>query len=147
MSGPPSRGPRARRNRARSCLRTLRPGARQLAISGRRVARDPELLAGDLAERPVPEHRVAVAGAHRQVAEHPLHPLAGLRRARAGGPPDVALHGLPGLDVDLARDAAEPHVVGVGELAPVLGGEPAELHVLAGAVSEPGPAHAQAPPP
>src|SRR3954447_10580335 len=112
---------------------TLRLRARQLAISRGRVARDPQLLTRQLAERPVAQHRVAVAGAHREVAEHALDALPGLRRARARGPPDVALHRLPGLDVDLARDAADPHVVGVGELPPLLGGEPAQLHVLAGA--------------
>src|SRR3954453_9261083 len=113
---------------------TLRLVARQLAISRGRVARDPQLLARQLAQRPVAQHRVAMAGAHREVAEHPLDALAGLRRARPRGPPDVALHRLPGWVVTRAPDAAEPHVVGVGDPPPLLGGEPAQLHVLAGAV-------------
>src|SRR5919109_1446193 len=99
---------------------TLRRSARHLAVAGRRIARDAEPLAGDLAQRPVAQRRVAMAAAHRQVAEDPLHPLPGLGRARAGRAPDVALHRLPRLDVDLARDAADAHVVGVGELAALL---------------------------
>src|SRR3954468_22097783 len=76
---------------------------RELAVAGRRIARDPEPLAGDLAHCPVAQRRVAVAAHHRHVAEYPLHSLPGPRRARAGRAPDVALHRLPRLDVDLAR--------------------------------------------
>ena len=47
---------------------------------------------------------------------------------------DLGLEDLPGLDDDLARDRADPHVLAVGVGDPALRGAAAGLHVLVGAL-------------
>src|SRR5580765_1960329 len=90
------------------------------------------MLARTLARGPVADDLPEVPPPDRHVAEDPLDPLAGPRRARARSPEDLALHSLPRERQRLARDHVQAQILLACEGDPVLDASAARLVPLLG---------------